>query len=305
VSLPGFPAAQRLAPVRAPAATFATMAEVSVSGRETRPGLLRGMWNKYGLIVVGNVVFFALLYFVQYRPNSLDSRATELLTLAQREEAEQRLEAAESVYSKILADYGDSAAGTVARERLPKVLALAKKKREAQPPLPAACAPEIKVKELLEAKPSFYLAELVAGHYPEVQQPERERYFSVLDGYVWLALNRDKVPLDKLVKSPMFKAGELQRRYFALAASARFDADWIYDDFKVRNKGYFALHNVVLDLRVSQGDRLEQASIRVPELLPDAEIEVLELNVASEGGEVHIKGTLSADEGKLEWEQRL
>src|SRR5262245_60071984 len=31
--------------------------------------LLFDAWQKYGLIVVGNVVFFALLYFIQYRPN--------------------------------------------------------------------------------------------------------------------------------------------------------------------------------------------------------------------------------------------
>ena len=280
------------------------MAEVSV-GDAARAGFLQRLWNKYGLIVVGNVVFFALLYFIQYRPNSLDSRATELLTLAQREEAEQRLEAAESVYGKIIADYGDSCAGVIARERLPRGLALAKKKRETTVPLPAACAPEIKIGELLETKPTLYLAELVAGHYPEVQAPERERYFNVLDGYVWLALNRDQVPLDKLRKSTLFKAGDLQRRYFDLAASARFSPDWIYDDFKVKNRGYFTLHNVVVDLTVQQGERSEQASVRAPELAPDAEIDVLELNVAKEGGEVRIKGAISADEGKLEWEQRL
>lgn len=288
------------------AATFGAMADVTLSGSDSKkPGLLRDLWNKYGLIVVGNVVFFALLYFVQYRPNSRDSRATELLTLAQREEAEQHLEAAEAVYGKIIADYRDSAAGAVARERLPKVLALAKQKREAQPPLPAACAPEIDIKEVLDSKPSFYLAELIAGHYPRVQQPERERYFGVLDGYVWLALNRDHVALEKLRKSPVFVAGELQRRYFSITASARFTPDWIYDDFKVQNKSFFTLHNVVINLSVSQGDRSEQASLRVPELAPDAEVELLELNVAAEGGEVHIKGTLSADEGKSEWEQRL
>ena len=282
------------------------MADVSVDGGEPRKaGFVRGMWNKYGLIVVGNVVFFALLYFVQYRPNSLDSRATELLTLAQREEAEQRLEAAESVYSKILADYPDSSASGVARERLPKVLALAKKKREAQPPLPAACAPEIKIDELLEAKPSLYLAELVAAHFPEVQQPERERYFGVLDGYVWVALNRDKVPLDKLRNSPFFKSSELQRRYFTLSAAAHFTSDWIYDDFKVKNRSFFALHNVVIELSAQQGGRSEEASVRVPELLPEAELDVLELNVAAEGGAVNIKGSISADEGKAEWEQRL
>jgi hypothetical protein len=254
---------------------------------------------------VGNVVFFALLYFIQYRPNSRDSRATELLMLAQREEAEQRLEAAESVYAKILADYRESSAGAVARERMPKVLALAKKKRETQPPLPAACAPEIKVSELLEAKPSFYLAELVAGHYPEVQPAERERYFNVLDGYVWLALNRDRVPLDKLKKSPVFVAGELARRYFSISAQARFQADWIYDDFKVKNRSYFTLHNAVIELTATQGDRTESASVRIPELAPDAEVDVLELNVAAEGGELLVKGKISADEGKGSWEQRL
>jgi len=281
------------------------MAEVSVGREAAKPGPVRGAWNKYGLIVVGNVVFFALLYFIQYRPNSRDSRATELLTLGQREEAEQKLEAAESIYAKVLADYGDSAAGAIARERLPKVLAAAKKKREIQPPLPAACAPEIKVGELLEAKPSFFLAELVAGHFPEVQPAERERYFGVLDGYVWLALNRDEVPLDKLKKSPMFVSGELSRRYFALSAQARFEPDWIFDDFKVKNRSYFTLHNAVIDITVSQGDKLEHASVRVPELAPDAEADVLELNVAAEGGEVHVKGSISADEGKVQWEQRL
>lgn len=282
------------------------MAQVSLGEPEAeRPGPLRGLWNKYGLIVVGNVVFFALLYFIQYRPNSRDSRATELLTLAQREEAEQRLEAAESLYAKILAEYRDSAAGVVARERLPKVQAQAKKKRETQPPLPAACAPEIKIGELLEAKPSFYLAELVAGHFPEVQPAERERYFNVLDGYVWLALNRDQVPLDKLKKSPVFVSGELSRRYFSLAAEARFTPDWIYDDFKVKNRSFFTLHNVVIDLTATQGDKSEQASVRIPSLAPDAEVDVLELNVAAEGGEVRIQGRVSADEGKTEWEQRL
>ena len=67
-------------------------------------GWLHAFWQKYGLIVVGNLVFFALLYFVQYRPNSRDNRATELLTLAQREEAEGRLEAAETLYGRILSE---------------------------------------------------------------------------------------------------------------------------------------------------------------------------------------------------------
>lgn len=283
------------------------MADTTAGGDNHAPkrGALRELWNKYGLIVVGNVVFFALLYFIQYRPNSRDSRATELLTLAQREESEQHLEAAEAVYTKILADYRDSASGAVARERLPKVLALAKKKRETPAPLPAACAPEIDIKAMLEAKPSLYLAELVAAHYPDVQQVERDRYFQVLDGYVWLALNRDEVPLDKLRKSPSFRAGELQQRYFTITASARFLPDWVWDDFKVTNTSGFTLHNVVLDLTVSQADRNAHESLRIPQLAPDQEIDALEFKVTADGGEVTFKGAISSDEGKGSWEQRL
>src|ERR1041384_2608403 len=129
---------------------------------QRRRRLLFDAWQKYGLIVVGNVVFFALLYFIQYRPNSRESRAGELLTLAQREEAEHRLEAAESLYAMILSDYADDRPAIIAKERLPKVRALAQKQREVQPPLPAACAPTVDVQVLLEERPSFYLAALVA-----------------------------------------------------------------------------------------------------------------------------------------------
>ena len=270
-----------------------------------REGMFGALWQKYGLIVVGNVVLFSLLYFIQYRPNSRDNRATELLTMAQREENEGRLEASETLYARIVNEYDDSSAITVARERLPKVRALAQKKRETQAPLPAACSPQVDVKELLELKPSLYLAELVAGHYPTVAPAERERFFSVLDGYVWMALNRDNVPLEKLKKSPTFVDGELQRRYFGLKAEARFTPDWMYDDFKVKNLGYFTLHNAVLQLTVSQGDKSETDSLRIGEWKPETEVEVLEFNVDSKGGEILIEGTIQADEGKLEWQQRL
>src|SRR3982750_4042765 len=98
------------------------MAQGPTAESEARgASLLVGLWQKYGLIVIGNAVFFALLYFVQYRPNSRENRAGELLTLAQREEAEHRLEAAESLYGMIAAEYPDERPGSVAKERLPKV----------------------------------------------------------------------------------------------------------------------------------------------------------------------------------------
>jgi hypothetical protein len=262
-------------------------------------------WQKYGLIVIGNVVFFALLYFIQYRPNSRENRAAELLTLAQREEAEHRLEAAESLYAMILADYTDERPAAIAKERLPKVRALEQKQREVQPPLPAACAPSVDVQVLLEERPSFYLAELVAGQYPSIPQAQRERYFSVLDGYVSLALSRDHVPLSKFQNSPTFRAGELRERYLTPKATARYRPDLVYDDFKVRNIGYFTWHTVVVELTVSQEGRTEKGSTRVPEIAPEAEIDVLEFDVKKHGGTVSVQGSVVADEGKVDWQERL
>jgi hypothetical protein len=275
--------------------------------KTARPSALRAFWQKYGLIVVGNMVFFALLYFVQYRPNSRENRANELLTLAQREEAEGHLEAADAVYAKIVADYSDCSAVRIAGERLPKVRKLEKSRREqeTQPPLPKACAPSIDLRELLEMRPSLYLTELVAAYYPELHPAERERYFRVLDGYVWIAFNRDRVPPAKLRDNPAFRAGELQQRYFAIKASARFAADFWLDDFKVKNRSFFALHNAVVELNVQQGKSSKKASVRVRELLPDAELDVLEFNVGKHGGPVEVEGSILADEGQQRWHARL
>jgi hypothetical protein len=270
-----------------------------------RKKLVLDVWQKYGLIVIGNVVFFALLYFIQYRPNSRENRAGELLTLAQREEAEHRLEAAESLYAMIVADYTDERPAAVARERLPKVRALVQRQREVQPPLPAACAPTVDVQVLLEERPSFYLAELVAGQYPSIPPAQRDRYFGVLDGYVSLALNRDRVPLSKFQNSPTFRAGELRERYLTPKASARYRPDLVYDDFKVRNTGYFTLHTVVVELTVSQEGRTEKGSTRVPEIAPESEVDVLEFDVKKHGGTVSVQGSVIADEGKVDWQQRL
>lgn len=272
---------------------------------QERKKLFFDAWQKYGLIVIGNVVFFALLYFIQYRPNSRENRAGELLTLAEREEAEHRLEAAESLYSTILADYPDERPATVAKERLPKVRALAQKQREVQPPLPAACAPSVDVQVLLEERPSFYLAELVAGQYPSIPPAQKERYLGELDGYVQLALNHDHVPLSKFLNSPTFRAGELRERYLTPKATARYDPDFWFDDFKVRNTSYFTLHTVVVELTVTQDGRTDKGTIRVPEIAPDAEVGVLEFDVKKHGGAVQVQGSIVADEGKLEWQQRL
>lgn len=267
--------------------------------------MLREAWHKYGLIVIGNVVFFALLYFVQYRPNSRENRAAELLTLAQHEETEHRLQAAESLYSMILRDYGGDRPALVAKERLPKVRAQLQQQLEVQPPLPAACSPALDIQAMLEQRPSFFVSELVAGQFPALPQVQRDRFFSQLDSYVWLALNRDHVPLTRFQESPTFRASELRQRYLVPKLAARYVPDWIWDDFKIKNQSFFSLHRVVLDLSVTQGSSSKQVSLRIPELAPDAEVSVLEFNVGKRAGAVYVQGTVTSDEGKHDWQQRL
>src|SRR5262249_46532065 len=167
------------------------------------------------------------------------------------------------------------------------------------------CAPSVDVQVLLEERPSFYLAELVAGQYPSIPEAQRERYFSVLDGYVWLALNRDHVGLSQFLNRPQFRAAQLRQRYLTPKASARYTSDWVYDDFKVRNLSYFTLHTVVIELAVSQEGRTEKGSIRVAELVPEAEVDVLEFDVKKHGGTVSVQGSIVGDEGKVDWQQRL
>ena len=279
--------------------------QISEPAKARLAGVLRDAWHKYGLIVIGNVVFFALLYFVQYRPNSRESRAAELLTLAQHEETDQRLEAAESLYAMIASEYAEDRPALVAKERLPKVRALMKERSEKQPPLPAACSPSIDVQALLEQRPSFFVAELLAGQYPTIPEVQRERYFALLDGYVWLALNRDQVPLAKFEASPTFRASALRERYVVPKVRARFVTDWIFDNFKVRNLGFATLHNVVIDLTVTQSGSSKKASLRAAQLAPEAEVDVLEFNIKKRAGAVYVQGTINSDEGKLDWQQRL
>ena len=71
---------------------------------------LSAIWSKYGLIVVGNIVFFILLYFFSYRPHNEENRASEFLSIAQSAETGGRKETALDLYERILSDYGETRA---------------------------------------------------------------------------------------------------------------------------------------------------------------------------------------------------
>ena len=65
------------------------------------------------------------------------------------------------------------------------------------------------------------------------------------------------------------------------------------------------MHNVVVELTVTQGGDSDSESVRVGVLEPEESIDVLQFGVASDGGPVEVTGKILADEGEREWSQRL
>lgn len=268
-----------------------------------RPGFWRRLWRKYGLIVVGNVVFFALLYWFSYRPHNAQSRAGEFLSVAQQMEADGRLEAAEVLYDKVLQDYAETDAARTAGRRMPEVKqarALSLQRLAApQPP------PELQIRKLIDGPPAWFLATLLAGHYASVAEADRPRYFEALDGYLRTALDRGEIDHARAKAHPAFAHDALARRYFDLKAACTMASDWVWDDVRVRNDNLFAWSGAVIELEVVQGERRESGSVRLDRVRPGESVEVTELRIKADGGEVRCKARIDTTEGGLRFEQRL
>mgnify|MGYP007046920938 CR=1 FL=1 len=275
------------------------------SSSPPRPvGRLAALWQKYGLIVVGNIVFFLLLYFFSYRPHNAEARASELLQLAQNQETDARLEAAEVLYGKLIADYPDTRAGEVASERLPGVLEqrsareAAARRRVPLPPQP------FDWRKLLDKEPAWAVAGVLADRWPEVDDSARERYLVALDRYVELAFAAG-LQRDSLARHSAFATGVLRSRYLDLHGHCRVQGDWVYDDVAIINDNLFAWHNVVVDVAVGQGDDRSEAAVRAAEVGAAAALPLTELRVSKDGGFVHCRLRVKADEGELLRDQRL
>ncbi len=264
---------------------------------------LAQVWDKYALIVVGNIVFFALLYWFSYRPHNEFQRASEFLTMAQAQESEGKLETAEVLLAKLIADYPHTAAADAARKRLPKVLQL--RREEEHRSLVVTTPAELDVSKVLDGPPAWFLAKLLANHYHAIGDQQRPRYLAALDTYLRVAFARGEVGLDEVRSDPGFAEKALQQRYVALKAGCTLTGDWVYDDVKIRNDNLFTWHNVVVEIQVSQGDRSETASVRIERLAPSDQLKVAELRVSDDGGEVRCGARIKSDEGQLEFEHRL
>lgn len=258
-------------------------------------------WEKYGLIVVGNIVFFALLYFISYRPNNDENRAAEFLSMAQEQEAIGRAEAAMVLFDKVIATYPDTRAAGTAKGRLSGV-----KKLLASPPRvePEMVQPRLDLQTMLDRRPTVYLATFLAKHYND-DPTQTSKIHEAIENYLWVAANHEGIDFRRLQKEKEFSSDFFQREFFSIRPRCTMTPDWLYDDFLVKNSNFFAWHNVNIKLVVSQGGSEESHEIRVPFLGPGESVDMLEFWVSSGEGVITCKGELTAQEGATTWSQQI
>ncbi|MFO8071365.1 MAG: hypothetical protein R6V85_05775 [Polyangia bacterium] len=262
---------------------------------------IKQSWEKYGLIVVGNIIFFTLLYFISYRPHNAENRAAEFLSLAQQAETEGRHDAALVVYRKIGHDYDGTEAADFAAERIPLV-----EKKLARPPRkePEQIEPVLDLDEMLDREPSVYVATYLAEHYRD-DPANQDKILRAIESYLHIANTSQGIGLRELAGEKEFQSELFQRKLFTVQPRCRMRADWLWDDFSVKNTNFFAWHNVNVELTVRQGDEKETARKRVKELEAGQSIEMLEMWIDSGGGVVTCEGKITAAEGTATWSEQI
>ena len=270
---------------------------------EKTKGLWRRLWGTYGLIVVGNIVFFILLYTFSYRPHNDESRSTEFLTLAQEQESDGQLAVAKTLYEKIVADYGATKAARDAKERMEKVDALLAKNRSEAAAIRQP--PPLKLATILGQEPAWFLSTMLAGLYASLDEADKPRFFNALDRYLELAFAHGSATYDKLKSSQDFAHPDLQTRYLDLKGSCRFQDAYIWNDIEVVNQNLYPWNNAVIGVKVSQADDQKEASVRSPLLKAGKHIVATDFNITKEDGHVHCEVEINAAEGKTVFKQRL
>lgn len=268
--------------------------KVGLLGRYLNRKRIREAWNKYSLIIVGNIVFFALLYFISYRPNNDESRAAELLSLAQSAETQGLDEAAFVLYEKITQDYHQARAFKTAKTRLPK---LRKQLAKEEPTQPQSCRVEcedLELDEMLRQGPARYTASFLARQYPS-RVEDQPKIHTLIRRYLVFSLKHERAALETLRSD--FKDPALAKEFFAPKPACVLRPDWIWDDFSVRNDNFYDWHNVFIELEVKQAGRTEKKSVRLEELKAGRQVPVLEFRVGSDAGIVTCRMKVRADEG--------
>ncbi len=255
------------------------------------------LWSKYGLIVVGNIVFFILLYLFSYRPHNAENRASEFLSMGQLAETRERKETAVDLYEKVLADYPDTRAALTAGERLPVLKKSLTEKQDALPPPPVKCE-EIDLEEMLRKGPAVYIATYVAKHFRRFPS-DRAKLIDIISKYLKLALEWQKVPLKQLRGESELRGEFFQSQFFEIQPRCIMTSDWIYDDFSIRNDNFFSWNNVTVKLVLSQGEQKAEKTLRLPLVRAGEAIDITEFRVRSSSGTVVCRMEVKADEGDV------
>ena len=264
--------------------------------------MLAQSWQKYGLIVVGNIVFFVLLYFISYRPNNDEHRASELLAMAQEQETQGRAEAASVLYGKVLARYPDTEASRMAKTRISAVEKWVATR--AAPGKSQIVKPQLDLSEMLDRRPSLYIATYLAAHYGD-DPALKPKLRAAIVAYLGAAMRVDGFSLADLRREKDLRAPDLEAELFAMRPACAVAPDFVYDDFSVRNDNFFPWHNANVKLEVKQGSEILSGEIRVEELAPGASIDVLEFRVKGSGGVVSCAADVTAAEGRGAWSGKI
>ncbi len=265
---------------------------------------LGSVWNKYGLIVVGNIVFFVLLYWFSYRPNNSDSRSMDLLSTAQSAETKGHRETALDLYEKITADYKGTRAAGIASEKIPNLKKTLSNKRLPPPPdCPAKCE-DLNLEEMLRKEPTLYIATHMAKQYnsfpsdrPKVQEIILK---NLRASYEWA-----KVPLDKLRSESEFRTPEFQKAFFDVKPRCTVVPDWMYDNFQIRNDNFFEWTSAVITVKVTQGQATVEKTVRTEKVEAGLSIDVLEFRIRKDAGPVTCAVSVKTDQGQITSSQEM
>lgn len=259
-------------------------------------------WEKYSLIVIGNIVFFALLYLFSYRPHNAENRAAEFLSLGQEQETLKRNETALVLYEKVLQDYSNTRAAQTASARIPKI----QKSATATPSKsgPELYKPRLDLGSMLDRQPSIYVAGFMSKHFEDdpILQPKLRE---AIHRYLRLAVYDEKIPLDKIKRESEFQNKTIKQEFFDIKPKCLMDPDWIYDNFSLQNDNFYPWNNVNIKLTVTQGDRNETEEIRIDRLESGDKVDLLEFRVKKSGGVAKCSGTITAKEGSSSWSEKL
>jgi hypothetical protein len=254
--------------------------------------------------VVGNIVFFILLYWFSYRPNNTENRAMDLLSTAQSAETKGHQETALDLYEKIAADYSGTRAFGTAVGKIPTLRKTLSNKRPPPPPdCPARCE-DLNLEEMLRKEPTLYIATHMAKQYNSFPS-DRAKVRDIIVKNLKASYEWAKIPLDKLRSESEFQTKEFQQAFFNVSPKCEVDPDWIWDNFSIRNDNFFAWSNAVITLKVSQGAVTVEKTVRADQIPARQSIFVLEFRIKKDAGPVTCSISLKSDQGQAVYSQEI